>query len=120
MRIFYKGEEEQAFSVLEKGLKRLPDDARYQYVYAVALAGTDTPAAIRVLEASLKRHSGDVDTLTTLWPATTRSWDTPCRPTFTASAPNGCSGLRRNLDTKACYNHTIILEDIYDFQADNT
>ncbi len=95
-----KGEEKSAITVLEKGLKRLPDaaalhhalglwfvrakmptkalaslekaaklapdDARYQYVYAVALAGTNTPEAIHVLEASLKHHSGDVDTLAAL------------------------------------------------------
>jgi predicted Zn-dependent protease len=56
----------KALASLEKAAGLAPDDARYQYVYAVALAGTDTAAAIRVLEASLKRHSGDIDTLAAL------------------------------------------------------
>ncbi|MBU1642467.1 hypothetical protein KKE54_03830, partial [bacterium] len=43
--------------------KLAPQSARYQYVYAVALAQTDVPGAIRVLETSLQKHTGDIQTL---------------------------------------------------------
>ncbi len=53
----------KAMENLKKAAALAPDNARYQYVYAVALAQKDVPASIRVLEASLKRHTGDIPTL---------------------------------------------------------
>jgi len=39
------------------------DDARYQYVYAVALSKENMEEAIKVLERSVKRHTGDIQAL---------------------------------------------------------
>lgn len=58
---------------LDKGLKNLqlaaemePDNARYQYVYAVAVGEKDVKKAIAILQSSLQKHSGHLDTLTAL------------------------------------------------------
>lgn len=42
------------------------DNPRYQYVYAVAVAEKDTEQAIRILQASLQKHSGHLETLAAL------------------------------------------------------
>ncbi len=54
---------DKAHRHLKKAAGLAPDNARYQYVYAVALAQEDPSAAIKVLEASLNRHTGDIPTL---------------------------------------------------------
>lgn len=54
---------DKARDALKKAATLAPDNARYQYIYAVALAESDIPAAIKVLQASLQKHSGDVATL---------------------------------------------------------
>ena len=56
-------QQDKAILALEKAADLDKDDARIQYVYAVALADTDTKKAIAVLESSLQKHSGDLQTL---------------------------------------------------------
>lgn len=48
---------------LKTAARLAPDNAQLQYAYAVALSDKDVKEAITVLERSLKRHSGDVQTL---------------------------------------------------------
>ncbi|MGB5966409.1 MAG: hypothetical protein WBG65_12895, partial [Sulfurimonadaceae bacterium] len=57
---------EKGVEALKKAATLSPDNARYQYVYAVALADKDQKQAIKVLENSLQKHSGDIDTLSAL------------------------------------------------------
>lgn len=57
------GEPKKALDALKRAANLAPDNARYQYVYAVALSQTDTPASITLLERSLARHSGHLQTL---------------------------------------------------------
>ncbi len=56
-----------------KGIEKLQQaaqkdlaNARYQYVYAVALGEKNPKQAIAILEASLQRHSGHIETLSAL------------------------------------------------------
>lgn len=56
----------KALASLEKAAKLAPDEAQYQYVYAVALSGQDVDAAIRVLEANIEKHSGHLDSIAAL------------------------------------------------------
>jgi len=56
-----------------KGIEKLQQaaqmdlgNARFQYVYAVALAEKQPKQAITILEASLQRHSGNMETLSAL------------------------------------------------------
>lgn len=56
-------EQEKALISLAEAAKLEPQNARYQYVYAVALAQENTNAAIDILEKSLLLHTGDVETL---------------------------------------------------------
>lgn len=56
----------KALVYLRKAALLAPDNARFQYVYAVALSATDLPGAIRVLKASLQQHSGSIMTLDAL------------------------------------------------------
>jgi len=57
---------DKASASLRQAAVLAPDTARYQYVYAVALSQSDVPAAIKVLESSLEKHTGDVPTLDAL------------------------------------------------------
>lgn len=57
---------EKAMADLKRAARLAPDNARYQYVYAVGLAGTDVPGAVKILEASLQKHSGELATLDAL------------------------------------------------------
>ena len=43
-----------------------PDNTRYLYVYAVAIAETQPEKAIKLLEVSLEKHSGNMDVLMAL------------------------------------------------------
>lgn len=52
-----------ALSYLKQSAALDSDNSRYQYVYAIALADTDLKGAIKVLEASLQKHTGDIPTL---------------------------------------------------------
>lgn len=56
-------ESAKALAALKRATELDSDDARYHYVYAVALAEEDVSGAIKVLESSLKRHTGDIQTL---------------------------------------------------------
>jgi len=50
----------EALGALAEALKREPENARFAYVYAVALHDTgDRAGALRVLEAAAARHPGD-------------------------------------------------------------
>jgi len=58
---------EAALHSLKKAAMLAPTDARFAYVYAVALAGSGArDQAIRVLEASLGHHPNDVNSLQAL------------------------------------------------------
>lgn len=48
---------------MKQAAKLDSENARYQYVYAVALAEKDISGAIAVLEASLKKHTGNIQML---------------------------------------------------------
>ena len=52
-------ETDKALDELKKALELSPDNARFAYVYAIALAEKDPKKAIGVLEEAYKRHSGD-------------------------------------------------------------
>ncbi|RLA68933.1 MAG: hypothetical protein DRG24_09330, partial [Epsilonproteobacteria bacterium] len=56
-------EQDKALASLKYAAELDSDNARYQYVYAVALAEKDMFGAIAVLESSLKKHAGDIQTL---------------------------------------------------------
>lgn len=56
-------EQGKALQSLKKAADLDASNARYQYVYAVALSEKDTVGAIKVLEASLAKHTGDIQTL---------------------------------------------------------
>jgi len=51
---------------LQQAAQKDLDNARYQYVYAVALGEKQPKQAIAVLESSLQRHSGHIETLSAL------------------------------------------------------
>lgn len=56
-------ESQKAIELLKRAALLEPKNAQFQYVYAVALASENTGEAIRILEASLAWHSGDLQTL---------------------------------------------------------
>ena len=57
----------KAIDPLAKAAQLAPDNARYAYVYALAVQGTgDVPKAIALLEAALARHPNDRDILAAL------------------------------------------------------
>ena len=56
-------ESTKALESLKKAADLEKNSATYQYVYAVALSQTDTKGAIKILESSLAKHTGDVRTL---------------------------------------------------------
>jgi cytochrome c-type biogenesis protein CcmH/NrfG len=56
-------EPKKALEALRESATLDPQNARYAYIYAVALAQDSVPKAIEVLKNSLKRHSGDIATL---------------------------------------------------------
>jgi tetratricopeptide (TPR) repeat protein len=53
----------KALVFLKKASELDLNNAHAQYAYAVALAETDMPAAIKILEASYKKHTGDLQVL---------------------------------------------------------
>ena len=53
----------KALNTFKYAAERDKDNTRHQYVYAIALAEKDTVEAIKVLENSLKKHTGDIQTL---------------------------------------------------------
>jgi Tfp pilus assembly protein PilF len=59
-------EREKGVKVLGKAHELAKDDAHIQYVYAVAVADKDREGAIAILENSLKKHSGHLETLSAL------------------------------------------------------
>jgi tetratricopeptide (TPR) repeat protein len=56
-------QKEKALASLKQAATLEKDNPTYQYVYAVALAERDKASAIQVLEASLQRHTGDLQVL---------------------------------------------------------
>jgi len=61
------GDTAAAVREFEAAAKAAPDNARYAYVYAIALHSTGKPdAALAVLEATLERHPTDYDVLMAL------------------------------------------------------
>jgi len=61
------GKQSEALQSLRKAVELAPDDARYSYVLAVAVSETsDLEGAVKILEASLKRHPSDLDSLRAL------------------------------------------------------
>lgn len=59
-------ETDKGLKYIQKAAEMAPDNARYQYVYAVAVSSTDVKKAIAILERSLQKHSGHLDTLMAL------------------------------------------------------
>jgi len=57
---------DKALEELETALKLSPENVRFAYVYAIALAAKDTSAAITVLEDAYKKHSGDAQIVSAL------------------------------------------------------
>ena len=53
----------KALEALGRAANLDKDNAQFQYVYAVALANDNVKEAISILESSLKKHTGDVQTL---------------------------------------------------------
>ena len=53
----------KGLEALKKAAKLNKSNSRYQYVYAVALSAKNLPKAIEVLDNSLKKHTGDIQTL---------------------------------------------------------
>ena len=58
--------EEDGLGLLQKAAELEPDNARYQYVYAVAVAENQPEQAIQILLASLQNHSGNLEILSAL------------------------------------------------------
>ena len=56
-------EKTKALTFLKKASNLDLDNAQAQYSYAIALSETDIPMAIKVLEASYERHTGDAQVL---------------------------------------------------------
>ena len=61
-----KKENDKGLEYLQQAAEMEADNARYQYVYAVAVADKKPEQAIRILELSLQKHSGHLDTLAAL------------------------------------------------------
>lgn len=59
-------DKEKGITLLQKAAEMEPDNTRYLYVYAVAVGETQTEKAIKLLEASLDKHSGNVEVLMAL------------------------------------------------------
>lgn len=57
---------ESGLQSLKKVAEMAPDNARFQYVYAVATAEKQPAQAIKILEHSLIKHSGHLETLSAL------------------------------------------------------
>ncbi|NOR71353.1 MAG: hypothetical protein GQ532_16935 [Methylomarinum sp.] len=51
---------------LRKAAEIEADNVRYQYVYAVAVAEKQPRKAIKILESTLKKHTGNMDVLMAL------------------------------------------------------
>jgi len=56
-------DQQQGLGNLQKAAKFNADNARFQYVYAIAMAEKQPKQAIAILEASLQKHSGHIETL---------------------------------------------------------
>jgi len=56
----------KGIALLQKATEMEPDNSRYLYVYAVAIGETQAEKAIKLLEASLEKHSGNVEALMAL------------------------------------------------------
>ena len=73
-----KGDKAAAVSALEQAARRAPDNARYAYVYAVALHSTGHPGkALAVLHDADIRHPNTPDILGTLVTLYREAGDTP-------------------------------------------
>ncbi len=61
-----EGASEKMLDFLRIAAKKEPDNARYQYVYAVAIGDKEPNKAIEILLSSLNKHSGNLETLSAL------------------------------------------------------
>jgi Tfp pilus assembly protein PilF len=59
-------EKDKGLEYLRQAAEMEPDNPRYQYVYAVAVGDKQPEQAIKILESSLQKHSGHLDTLAAL------------------------------------------------------
>jgi tetratricopeptide (TPR) repeat protein len=59
-------QQDKALQSLQKAAEMESDNARYLYVYAVAIGEKQPEKAIKVLQASLQNHSGNMELLTAL------------------------------------------------------
>ncbi|RKZ55863.1 MAG: hypothetical protein DRQ44_17310, partial [Gammaproteobacteria bacterium] len=59
-------DKEKARVTLQKAAEMEPDNIRYQYVYAIAVGEKQPQAAIKILENTLKNHTGNMDLLMAL------------------------------------------------------
>ncbi len=57
---------DKALAELEKAVTLDPGNARFAYVYAVAVADKNVTKAIGVLESVLQKHSGNMEILSAL------------------------------------------------------
>lgn len=67
---------DKALIYLQRAHAISPNDAQFTYVYAVALSQNDPKKAISILEESLARHTGDIQTLQALAYYTSTTGDT--------------------------------------------
>jgi Tfp pilus assembly protein PilF len=57
---------DKGMEYLQQAAEMETDNPRYQYVYAVAVGDEHPEQAIKILQSSLQKHSGNLDTLTAL------------------------------------------------------
>lgn len=58
--------QEKAMTALKTATELEPENAHYQYVYAIAIAQNDPKLAIQILENALQNHRGNLNILTAL------------------------------------------------------
>ncbi len=59
-------DKEKGRSLLQKATAMEPENTRFLYVYAIAIGEIQTVKAIKILEASLEKHSGNIEVLMAL------------------------------------------------------
>ena len=59
-------DKDKGIALLQKAAEMEPGNARYQYVYAIAIGEKKPQAAIKVLQSTLKNHTGNMEVLMAL------------------------------------------------------
>ena len=59
-------DKDKGIALLQKAAEMEPVNARYQYVYAIAIGEKKPQAAIKVLQSTLKNHTGNMEVLMAL------------------------------------------------------